>query len=326
MTSRPNIGLVSTVRRKDDDTANFLRYHLALGIDRIYLFVSRPDESSSTFPSDPRVVVIPTDQRLRESWRQVPRYREFEPFVETETMARQYLNLEIGIAMARQDRMDWLAHLDADELLYAGGYGLHETCTRAPLEVGEIRLPNHEVAPEAVSAGPLFAGRRAFKRNPMVLAADARREYHLRQMDDIRKRKFYFVAYINGKAIGRVVDNLHASVEGPHGFALSPEHPVRRWAVDEGLAVLHYAERDFPKFLAKFEDLGAFPDSWFGKDPMIPFRREARDALAKGVEHLRRFYEDNVVFDDAEELKALEDIGMIFRCDPFTEVGHAIHS
>ena len=56
-----------------------------------------------------------------------------------------------GIQLAQQDGIDWILHIDTDELMYPGGashYSLQQLLADVPEEVDTLVFPNYESLPE----------------------------------------------------------------------------------------------------------------------------------------------------------------------------------
>ena len=59
--------IVATVREPAAIIESFIRYHLAIGVEQIFLFFDDPqDEAIDLARSFPQVTAIPSDEALRE--------------------------------------------------------------------------------------------------------------------------------------------------------------------------------------------------------------------------------------------------------------------
>src|ERR1044071_3813734 len=118
--------IVTTLRNAGPSLDSFIRYHLSLGFERMFLFFDDPNDPdiaiARRYPR--RVTVIPHDENLRRSWRQTRQFSlftHFSHFIDREVMARQMLNTEVAIGLAMKEGFDWLLHIDCDELFYSPG-------------------------------------------------------------------------------------------------------------------------------------------------------------------------------------------------------------
>lgn len=310
--------IAATIRRFDTDADLFIAYHLKMGVDKIYLFVSNPHENNRPLPITEKVDITLTDDQLKEVWKGIPDYNIVAPYIATETMARQYLNLSVALDKARDDQMDWIAHLDGDELLYCETGTIRDFLEATPDHVGQMVLANHEVMPSEFEMEVPFNEMLPFKKSRIFLSRKAdMKAHHYFSM----KKRFFFVAYINGKAICRLGPDTKACTIGPHRFLPPAKHPST-WLAPQEFSVLHYAETSFKRFQSKYQDLGDFPNTWFGNAEVTPFRIISRNLMKEhGEEALKKFYNEQVVYDDPEEIRQLELDGIVKWANPFATVG-----
>ena len=94
------------------------------------------------------------DEALRDSWSDWPQMRAF---ADREVMARQSLNAELALQLARADGMEWLVHLDADELLDVGVDSLGAQIGHAGRSGAlQLTFENLEAVPATPSIKPSF--------------------------------------------------------------------------------------------------------------------------------------------------------------------------
>ncbi|KVP94106.1 glycosyltransferase family 2 protein [Burkholderia ubonensis] len=329
--ARSGAAIVTTFRAADAYLRGFVRYHLATGFDRLYLFQDDPSERiPDELIADSRVCVVPHDATLQACWRmtldrhvKLPLLYEWR---DREVMARQLLNVAVAIDLARRDDMRWLLSIDVDELFFCG----ERMSVRSHFESLERRgilhsvYFNHELVPERWNAGDPFAESSLFKLSPHVLGADRRNWFGKR----FPGRFDYFNYYHWGKAAARLVDGLLPGFT-VHEFLL-PGHaePAVRHA---NPCILHYAICGFAEFAKKYAVLGQFGDRWFGTGvdirQALPFHAAARDAVAdRDPQAAARFYRDNVLF-TCGEIEELLRQGLCRRfAVPSSLSGHAFTS
>ena len=166
--ARVRAAICTTLRNAGPVLDSFVAYHLAIGFERLYLFFDDPSD-----PDLPRaslhaaVTAIPNDARLREHWRSLPQYPEQSAFIDSEVMARQVLNTEFAMELARPDGFNWLLHIDADELFYSplqSAAEHFEQVERQQLET--VVYLNYEAIPERDEIGDFFREVDLFKVPP----------------------------------------------------------------------------------------------------------------------------------------------------------------
>lgn len=297
--------IVTTYRGAAPILDSFVRYHLALGFDHLFLFSDDPDdpgtEVSRRFPA---VTVVPTDEALHRRWRETPFYRTRRRWVEKylyrEAMTRQVLNVEVAVGMALERGVDWLLHIDVDELFYSPGSSVQEHFRQLSEQgLAAVRYLNMEAAPERPDVVDCFREVTFFKMHPRSLPGGTFSGAQRRVMESIPNcpdRLFHY--YDIGKSAARVTPGLRAN--GVHAFSPALERSrlyqaqswlagsppfrllrerklapgLRRVLLREGAvpvatrlipAILHYPCCTFEVFWAKYLACGRFEDRWFGK-------------------------------------------------------------
>ena len=150
--------IVTTLRNAGNVLGSFIAYHLALGFGRLYLFFDDPaDPDLPRAAAHARVTAIGHDRELRERWRHLPQYSGQAQFLDREVMARQVLNTELAMELARADGFDWLLHIDSDELFYSPRQSVAEhfdLVEKQRLET--VVYLNYEAAPDRDEIGDFF--------------------------------------------------------------------------------------------------------------------------------------------------------------------------
>lgn len=309
--------IVTTLRDSAAVIESFVAYHRAIGFDHIFLFFDDPaDPSLGWARAQPHVTAIPRDGALREAWSKLSRYDENAAHTEREVMARQVLNVQHAMNLARAKGLKWLLHIDADELFYApdGDAAAHFAWLETtPIET--VSYANFEAVPETEETGDFFRAVTLFKKPKLLRAppsADAKAL--IDRSGQLAPNFFHF--YDNGKsavrlnAEGMLPKGVHSFVRpGKYASAQSPQQ-----------FILHYACCGFEAFWQKYQTLGRFADQWWNKYDIVasigPFHLQARDAVMTGdVEQARRFYRERVMIDDSELVAALMRHNLLARID-----------
>jgi len=291
--------IVSQVKTFPAQLNIFVDFHLSIGFDKIYLFFDDPyDPSIDAFAGEDRVVTIPTDAALKKKWTRVPFYRDLKKHIGTNFIARQPLNMAIALDLAQKDKMDWLLHIDADELFYCPAFSnVNEHF--AQLSEKNIYIAtycNHEAIPESSDIVDHIREVTLFKKN--FLALNPAQIEKITNVLQNNKRYFYF--YGNGKSATRVVKGIQPF--GPHNFLFSkkklePLHPFTQFSTDP--CILHYPCCGFASFWDKYKVLGNFADTWFDTFVIadtFPVHVESRDIVnTSDMEAAKLFYQKNFI-------------------------------
>jgi len=254
---------------------------------------------------------VPCDQNTRSCWADWPEMREH---ANTEVMARQVLNAELGIKLAQMEGIEWLAHLDADELLYSHDVPLQEYFAALPQETQQVTFLNYEAQVEQVDVVDFFREVTLFKRSPQCLPPDAliKGQELLRSASWSSER--WFLYYTIGKSAVRLVPGVRP--QGVHRFWVPNERNGSLTTCKP--AVLHYINSGFGNFWNKYLTWGNFPDTWFGltsiKSRIGTLHLEARDVVRTGDRELARdFYHRRFVASQPELVEQLIAIGAMER-------------
>ena len=315
--TRVKLALVSTVRDVAAVIDSFIRYHRAIGFDRLYLFFDDADDpAADQAEAYPEAVVWRRGPALHRRWEQTRRYRSHHvgPFIDTEVQARQILNAAVALDLARAEGIDWLLHLDGDELFFPGAATLqdHFAGLDAAGLPGACYL-NLEAIPEQETIADFFRTATLFKRN-RTGAAPLTPEQHalLASIPQLPPRFFHF--YHGVKSAARVQAGLEPF--GVHYFRL-PTGALDHHATN-GPVILHYACCGFDHFWNKYRALGAFADRWFERQDIRTSigdtHLDARDVVATGDRaRARDFYRRRFVLSDRAQADALVAHGLARR-------------
>ncbi|HKQ74117.1 MAG TPA: glycosyltransferase family 2 protein [Blastocatellia bacterium] len=353
---RQSIAIVTTLKQPGNILGSFINYHSKIGFDHIFLFFDDPNDSSIREALQyPNVTVVRNDDQLKHNWRQTPSYKQYESLglgIESEVMARQALNAEVGVQLAVEKGIDWLIHLDIDELFYSPSESVQNHFqSLADKGLQRVIYTNFEAVCECVDVTDYFKEVTLFKKNRTainngVVSEEQRRAIKMTPQFSSQ----FFIGYGSGKSAVRVCKGIITNEV--HGFLLPEEQgaiaalkmkllgsPVAyvlqsvspRYAgrVARFLAparigfyttpiILHYPSCGFEYFWSKYVNLGKFPDHWLGKDDIAKiigrFHLDARDVVNRGDrEAARRFYERRVVMGDNETTNRLIEMGLLCR-------------
>jgi hypothetical protein len=103
----PTWGLVATIKAPEEQVLAFVAYHLSLGATRIWLYFDDPDD-----PAFARVSTLPRVTATRcTDW-----YWLLRGGRDSRHQKRQIANARHALS---RSRLDWLGHIDVDEVLHA---------------------------------------------------------------------------------------------------------------------------------------------------------------------------------------------------------------
>ncbi|MEM7355846.1 MAG: 2OG-Fe(II) oxygenase [Acidobacteriota bacterium] len=260
------VGIVCTVYRGGSALDAWCAHHLKLGIDHLVLVFDHLDELQEAadaarlqarYGAD-RLTVWSGELLASERWQTLADRQELERFARSgasnyAVAARQSLNASVALEAARDDELggaplDWLIHLDGDELFVPegdgrGGAGIDDhfaAASEAGLHL--LRYLNHELLEPPCDGQPP-----RFKLNPRLAAtrlgpvgwAKLTAYLDMAQSD----RRPYFRGYFNGKS-AVAVDRAKCAA-GVHGWTLEQPSPsASRLLAGPSILHCHFASAD----------------------------------------------------------------------------------
>ncbi|KAI3739716.1 hypothetical protein L2E82_30127 [Cichorium intybus] len=152
---KPKICITTSTSAGLEQILPWMFYHKIIGVGTFFLFVegkAATPSVSKVLESIPGVKVIYRTKELEEKqansriWNQTWLSSFFYKPCNYELFVKQSLNMEMAILMARNSGMDWILHLDTDELIHpAGGgeYSLRKLLHDIPRDVDMVVFPNY---------------------------------------------------------------------------------------------------------------------------------------------------------------------------------------
>ena len=160
-----------------DQILPWIYYHKVIGVINFLLFVEGKEVAANTSDVMESILGVKFVHRTKyleekqakiliwnETWISSFLFRScnYELFV------KQSLNMEMAIVMAREANMDWITHLDTDELLHSASareYSLRQLLLDVPNNVDMVVFPNYESAIERDDIKEPFSAVSMFKKN-----------------------------------------------------------------------------------------------------------------------------------------------------------------
>jgi Glycosyl transferase family 2 len=150
------ISTVSTVRASYNDLQMFVNYHLNCGVDRMFLFFDDPgDECFERLRSDKRLTCIRCD---------ASHWTAAQLSGNTAIEVRQLHNASLALEWARQEGIDWIIHLDSDELVFVPEQDLKLHLQAVDEHDDAITFPTLEALPQLCYERHFFEEIHWFKR------------------------------------------------------------------------------------------------------------------------------------------------------------------
>lgn len=304
------VAIVTTVKNPGPPLDSFVKYHLAAGFEHIFIFFDDPDDAwFSSVENHKQVTAIKTDSNLRARWARSRLFNEFEPYIETQIMPRQQLNVEIAIDMALDMGFDWLLHIDVDELFYCEQVNF-ETHFQwmASNNVFLCTYLNHEAVPGAIEIENYFRKVTLFKKNPALI-----KDIEPQLISQWPEGRQYFNAYSNGKSVVKLSRGVQPN--GVHEFRPADNGKALRMYSNNPV-ILHYPNCGLDFFINKYRIRGSFPDNWFGNlsiaEHIGAFHLRCRDTLSEDNRlQASALYQQEIMINDRELEEKLLTLGAL---------------
>ncbi|ONM28206.1 Glycosyltransferase-like KOBITO 1 [Zea mays] len=293
----------------------WLYYHKVIGVSHFFLFVegeAAKPAVTSVLESIRGVKIIYRTKELKEKqeksriWNETWLAGFFYKPCNYELFVKQSLNMEMAIIMARDAGMDWIIHLDTDELIHPAGareYSLRRLLLDVPDNVDMVIFPNYvscrsnmfESSIERDDIKDPFTEVSMFKKNYDHLPKDT---YFGLYKEATRGNPNYFLTYGNGKSAARVQEHLRPNgAHRWHNYMKSPNEIKL-----EEAAILHYTYTKFSDLTSRRDRCGCKPTKEDVKRCFIlEFDRLAFIIASTATEEeMRNWYKEHVVWTDRD--------------------------
>ncbi|KAK1327077.1 hypothetical protein QJS10_CPA01g01948 [Acorus calamus] len=261
---RPKICITTSTSAGLEQILPWLYYHKVIGVTNFFMFVEGKAATanvSTVLKSIPGVKVIYRTGELEEKqaksriWNETWLSSFFYKPCNYELFVKQSLNMEMAIVMARNAGMDWIIHLDTDELLHPAGareYSLRQLLLDVPDNVDMVIFPNYESSVEREDIKDPFSEVSMFKKNYDHLPKET---YFGMYKEATRGNPNYFLTYGNGKSAARIQDHLRPNgAHRWHNYMKTPNEIKL-----EEAAVLHYTYTKFSDLTSRRDRCGCKP-------------------------------------------------------------------
>ncbi len=233
---------ICTMVRKPFNFETWLDYHFSLGVVHIFLRVEDTPELFEIIKSYEDKVSVEYVNRKDTSdnyWTQMDRQNSFVDSV---------------IEKCVQMKIDWLGHIDSDELLWCEDLNILDKIDE---DIDCVVIKNYEAVYPVDDLENPFLDTNRFTRPKL--------------------------AYANGKSFGRVSNNLKSN--GPHRFK------GKTYSLDKSMIVLHYESPTFSDWYKKFsEEKSEISDEMLEKIPFDYYKNSIKLIREGDIQKCRQYY------------------------------------
>lgn len=301
-----NLGIVATVSDCCDSIDQFIQYHIKIGFNKIYLFIDDNDADTYAIASQyHQVRAFLKDESLLARWKETAAYQDSTKvnLIDAEVMVRQELNFFVAYSLSREEQVDWLVHLDADELFFPNGVDLQRHFKDLQLKnFRSMTYLNFESISTRLESPSIYLSSEHFKinffKNKYWFFNQSQKEF-LRDTPWLNEKFFRY--YQNGKSSVSTYGNtimfydVHSIFGDGNRKVGGLQDPI----------ILHFPCARYSDFIKKYKRLGEFSDIWMGNKRAGEFvddiHLKCRDLFSAPnvtTNALMDFYINNFIFDD----------------------------
>ena len=299
------------MRNPGPQLRTFVDYHTALGFSEFIILFDDPNDRDISLARElPGVVPVVVDETVRKHWQGLRHFDQCKDHVEDTVGARQLLNVEYGYGIALDRGIEWLLHIDIDELFVIKNRDLAAHLSHLEHSDKQCAIYyNYEAVPTSLHFHNFFREVNVFKKPIKLLQHQG-----IKRQGIWPTGRRYFNFYNNGKSMTKVL---------PGGYPLG----AHRWANDQvplnkvtffNPCILHFAVCGFDVFSLKYHHRGNFSDVRIDKDMRkngALLDLDARDAFHAGdIAGAEEIYRERVMM-DSDEVNRLLKAGLLRQFD-----------
>ncbi|MBD0823874.1 glycosyltransferase family 2 protein [Aestuariibaculum marinum] len=300
------IGLVITVKNEARLLRQNVLYHLGIGVARIYIYLDGTTDGSEATVADLQQVVVEPSV-TPETYQGQHVLKKFHDQASEHHTARQCLNTYDALQKCKQDGIDWLISLDADELFLTNNMGAEALTDFFSPYVTEhydvIQFSVLEVVSRKLSYNHVMAEETLFKRQKNF---SSRLDRLYRKVYNPYTKSCLTTSYWLGHTMGKAAINVNGDVipYNVHRYVMQNGKPPK---IKVAGHVLHYHLYDFEDFIKKYKNFKNRADTFLSGNAIEPLKKlwiQLVNDPDYDIEYLKDYYEQNIHF-NTKALSAL---------------------
>lgn len=249
---------VTTIKASIEQTLTFVNYHLAIGVDRIFLFFDDP--------LDPAVTALLGYKQVRIFRCDTGHWKKLCNEENPTFFDKQKANATYALDIARREKFDWIAHIDSDEFIYCHSSSLSGILQKTKKETNLVYLRVLEWVPKDLEElNVTLNSPCSFKetvmpasfKNAVNFISGIRllvyRSYHKVKMRfasllNIKFKHGFILGHEQGKCIVRITENV-CGLDIHFPMMKTP----KKFQYFHSIAILHFEARGFLQWRTKWQ-------------------------------------------------------------------------
>jgi hypothetical protein len=304
------IACVYTVKNEEELILHNLKYHHFIGVTDFFIFLDHSTDNTKNLISPVPGCRVYEDLKFKD----LVEYnlnkpgldlKLFEQSYSTHFGLRQTLNANMALETCKSENIDWLIHLDSDELIYVNKVKikrdiLKEFFQSIEKDVDAVRFRNLEVVPTKTQNSFVFEDY-LFKRD--ILNGNIPGLPGSRIFNPFTN-KYIPAGWFWGHSSGKI-----ALKPGNNSYITTPHECRVNNKIIEKEYLLHYFIYGFKQFLNKFRNWANWPPKKIHGRKIRPLRLLLRDLANKDSlsnDFLFSYYKKHIMYSkqDIETIKA----------------------
>jgi hypothetical protein len=278
-----------------------LEYHFALGLSKAYIYFD--DATDGGPPSIENMPGVDAQESVKvDKFKDLVFLNKFTENAEEHHTARQCLNTYDATLKCREDGIDWLISIDADELIIVDKkkpVPLTELFDQLYSGVDLIHFDTREAVQQKIDYKNVFAEETLYK---SVYDFKRKFERPIKDIEDPYQNKKVKISYWMGQFQGKSAIRVNSDLIPKNVHRYQRENGGRIKQVSKGL-VLHFHAYDKSDFKKKFTNFKDHPDHFIAGSDVGYIKKLWRDIVnsdSLDQKYIDTYFENNILFTKAE--------------------------
>lgn len=292
------IAIVLTVKNEVRLLRNNLLYHKAIGVDKAFVYFDNTSDNGKESIADLDFVNT-SNSVSADTYVSLPYLKKFTSQAVEHHTARQCLNTYDAQLKCKEEGIDWLISIDADELIctdFQIQSDLKSFFNTIPNDTELVDFRTLEVLQQKERYNNVFAEESNFKVNKQVFYLSIRNPF-----TKLNQKFPWWYGHTMGKSAIRVAANLipHNVHRYKHIDDSSPKRVLKG-------NVLHYHAYDAEDFIKKFTNFSDRPDVFLSGNKVEDLKLLLRDVVnnsGMSRKELKHYFKENLMFTEKQVRK-----------------------
>ena len=292
------VAVVMTVKNEARLLRQNVLYHLGIGVEKLFIYFDHTTDHGRQSLSGLEGVAL-NDSVNADTYQNLPYLKKFWSNAQEHHTARQCLNTYDALQKCKDEHIDWLISLDADELFLSS--------KNEPLSLKEFFKTANQQAADLVNLRPMeVISRKMAYQHVMLEETLFKTQKNFRSKFDQIYQKIYdpyaqtyhTASYWSGHTMGKAAIRVQSAVVPHNVHRYTSINGANLKTIDMGY-LLHYHIYDLVDFINKFQNFKARSDKYLSGNKINNFKGlwiKLVNDPEKSNDYLKSYYEQNLLF------------------------------